>query len=133
MTAAKRIGIAVVEHLGRFLIGVRADDVPLAGYAEFPGGKCLDHESAADCAVRECFEESKLKVVAQELLDRLEFHYPHGRVDLHFVLCYPADPNDVRERHGQFVWKPVEELASLKFPEANQSVIQLLLERFASQ
>ena len=55
MTAdIKRIGIAVVEHAGRYLVGIRGPDVPLAGYAEFPGGKCLPNESPEDCAVREC-------------------------------------------------------------------------------
>ena len=50
----KRIGIAVVEHEGRYLVGTRGPDGPLAGYAEFPGGKCLPDELPEMCAIREC-------------------------------------------------------------------------------
>ena len=32
-------GIAIVEHDGRFLVGVRQADQVLAGKAEFPGGR----------------------------------------------------------------------------------------------
>lgn len=128
MTAPKRIGIAVVEHAGRFLIGIRGPNIPLAGLAEFPGGKCLPSESAADCAIRECLEESGLAVVSFRLLQRLEFEYPHGRVDLHFVLCQPIRSDDVRDRHQGFRWVTFEELKTLKFPDANRGVIQLLAE-----
>ena len=53
MTSLKQVGIAVVEHAGRYLVGVRGPDVPLAGFAEFPGGKFLINESPFDCAIRE--------------------------------------------------------------------------------
>ena len=133
MTAPKKIGIAIVENQRRFLVGIRADDVPLAGYAEFPGGKCIDDESPVDCAVRECREESGLDVIAQEIIERCEFAYAHGLVNLHFVLCKPADLNDVRDHHEQFRWVPVEELKSLKFPEANVAVIELLVRWFSQE
>ena|GEM_PF-1115758 len=126
MTAPKQIGIAVVEYGGRYLIGIRGAGVPLAGYAEFPGGKCLAGESATACAVRECLEESGLAVIADKLLQRTEFEYPHGRVDLHFILCHPAKSEDIRERHNQFGWVPAEKLKSLKFPEANASIVEEL-------
>lgn len=126
MTAPKQIGIAVVEYDGRYLVGIRGAGVPLAGYAEFPGGKCLPGESVTACAVRECQEESGLSVVAVRLLQRTEFEYPHGRVDLHFVLCHPANREDVQERHNEFGWVPAGKLKSLKFPEANASIVDEL-------
>eukprot|EP00913_Durusdinium_trenchii_P035339 g33069.t1 len=55
------IGIAVVEHAGQYLVGVRGDDGPLPGKAEFPGGKCRAGEMPRDCAVRECLEETGLQ------------------------------------------------------------------------
>ena len=36
-----RVGIAVVEHANQYLVGVRGPIGPLAGYDEFPGGKCI--------------------------------------------------------------------------------------------
>ena len=127
MTAdIKRIGIAVVEDAGHYLVGIRGPDVPLAGYAEFPGGKCLPNESPEDCAVRECREESGLLVVVDRLLLRCEHCYPHATVDLHFVLCRPTEAASVSDEHQGFRWVPREQLASLKFPEANEPLIKLL-------
>jgi mutator protein MutT len=128
MSVPKRIGVAVVEHGGRYLVGIRADDVPLAGFAEFPGGKCHPDESATNCAVRECLEESGLRVVADRVLHRVEFEYPHGLVDLHFILCHPVAASEVCEHHGSFRWVAAGELMCLKFPEANAGVIRLLTE-----
>lgn len=126
MTAPKRIGVAIVEHSGRCLVGVRGPNIPLAGFSEFPGGKCTAGESAIECAVRECLEESGLACEPVRLLQQMEFEYPHGRVDLNFVLCHPVNAADVRDRHGPFRWVPIEELKSLKFPDANAAVIDLL-------
>ena len=122
----KQIGIAVVEHAGRYLVGVRGPDVPLAGFAEFPGGKCLTDESPFDCAVRECLEETGLVVIPERLLQHREFEYPHGVVSLHFVLCHPANQSDVHDQHQQFRWQSAKDLKNLKFPEANADVIDLL-------
>lgn len=126
MTVAKQIGIAVVEHDGRYLVGIRGPGIPLAGYAEFPGGKCLDGESPTDCAVRECLEESELRVVPNRILQDVEFEYPHGKVHLHFVECHPADVKLVNERHGHFHWADLAELKTMQFPEANAGIVRLL-------
>ena len=127
MSAVKRIGIAVVELGGCYLVGLRGPDVPLAGYAEFPGGKCLEGESPEDCAVRECHEESGLLVTVDRPLLRCEHRYPHATVDLHFILCRPSESASVRDEHRGFRWVPREQLASLKFPEANEPLIKLLV------
>ena len=125
-SAVKRIGIAIVEHSGRYLIGTRGPDGPLAGYAEFPGGKCLADEEPATCAMRECFEETGLPITVERLLLRRDFTYPHASVDLHFFLCHPAEPSQIETEHNGFRWVPMMELTSLKFPEANEPVVSLL-------
>ena len=126
MASLKQIGIAVVEHAGRYLVGLRGPDVPLAGFAEFPGGKCLTDESPFDCAVRECLEETGLVVIPECLLQYKEFEYPHGAVSLHFVLCHPANDTDVQDHYQPFRWESARDLKELKFPEANADVIDLL-------
>jgi len=125
---ATRIGIAVVESEGRFLIGVRGPESPLAGPHEFPGGKVHADESSEECAIRECLEETGIDVRATELLFHCLHDYAHGRVELHFFLCRP-----VHDGHppaiGRFEWRPVSELSGLRFPEANAPVVELLLDR----
>ena len=123
-----RIGIAVVEHQGRYLVGVRPADGPLAGYSEFPGGKCHPGETPGLCACRECLEETGLDVSAVDLLMHRVFEYPHGAMDLHFWLCRPKQRAQVAETHKGYHWVPASELASLRFPEANGPLIEVLTE-----
>lgn len=117
------IGIAVVERAGRYLVGVRPEGTPLAGYAEFPGGKCEPGEPPETCAVRECREEAGLAVEPVRLLDRRPWDHPHGRVELSFVLCRPAGN---AEPTPPFRWVTANDLAGLRFPEANAAVVRLL-------
>ncbi|WP_373649574.1 MULTISPECIES: NUDIX domain-containing protein [unclassified Schlesneria] len=126
MTTAKRIGIAVVEHHSRYLVGIRGPGSVLEGYAEFPGGKCEEDESPIECAVRECFEESGLVVIPERLLQRRQFEYPHGRVELYFVLCHPVGLVDALAQHQGFRWETLDDLRLLNFPEGNSEVLNLL-------
>ena len=125
-TLPQTIGIAIVEFDGRFLVGRRGTDGPLAGYDEFPGGKCRADETPAACAVRECREETGLAVVAVKLLLRREFSYPHGSVDLHFWHCKPTDAAAETPLKGGFRWIGAAELSDLRFPEANAPLLELL-------
>lgn len=121
--AAVPIGVAVVERDGSYLVGVRPEGVPLAGCAEFPGGKCERGETPEACAVRECFEEAGLIVEPVRRLERRTWDYPHGRVELSFVLCRPTDDAEPKE---PFRWVPRADLARLRFPEANAAVLASL-------
>lgn len=114
----------MVEHAGKFLVGVRGPEQVLGGCAEFPGGKCEADESPRDCAIRECGEETGLAVTTIRLLKQITFSYPHGDVDLHFWLCRPAGA--IHTEHQGYRWVPAAELVSLNFPEANRGVIELL-------
>ncbi|MEZ6057381.1 MAG: NUDIX domain-containing protein [Planctomycetaceae bacterium] len=127
-----RIGIAIVLHRQQVLVGIRSSDQVLAGAAEFPGGKCLDGETAAACAIRECLEETGLLIDIDELLDQREWTYPHGRVDLSFFLCHPVSPSEadaLLEFRG-FRWTPVADLFCYFFAEANQQVVDMLIDRY---
>jgi 8-oxo-dGTP diphosphatase len=121
-----RVAIAVVEHQGNYLVGTRQPHEALAGCAEFPGGKCNPQEGAADCAVRECREETGLPVVAIRKLYSCRHAYPHGTLDLEFWLCRPASAVVVDGIGGNYRWFPARALQSLRFPGANQPVIELL-------
>jgi 8-oxo-dGTP diphosphatase len=129
MAIPQRIGIAVVEHRGRFLVGIRPAGVPLAGYAEFPGGKCDPDEAPDACAVRECAEETGLAVTTVHQLDRLVHTYDHGMVELHFWLCRPSDAASVADSHQGYGWVVARELTTLQFPDANAGVIRMLSTR----
>lgn len=87
MVLEQRIAVAVVEHQGQFLVGIRPEGAKLAGMWEFPGGKVEAGESLAAAAERECAEETGLSVQVVELLLDQRFTYPHGVVHLFFFAC----------------------------------------------
>ena len=126
---ALQIGIAIVEHNRRYLVGTRSADQELAGYAEFPGGKCEPHEEPSSCAARECLEETGLAVEPLERLDQVRFTYPHTTVDLHFWICRLIGEND--QPQNGFGWRTWDELQALDFPPANASIPVKLQERRA--
>jgi len=124
-----RVGIAIVQRGDQVLVGIRDAAAVLGGKHEFPGGKCLDGESPAVCAERECFEETGLRVAAESLLQQVDHTYAHGHLQLFFYLCREKDavsstsPNTPAAPFG---WVPITQLASLNFPAANQSAVALL-------
>jgi mutator protein MutT len=127
-----RVGIAIVEHEGRFLVGVRQADQVLAGKAEFPGGKCEAGETAQDCAARECLEETGVPVVAERLLEHTDHEYQHGRVDLEFWFCRVNSGSDdsgvdVSAPRTGFCWVERGDLVTLDFPDANRRVLERLI------
>jgi len=122
-----KIGIAVVEQGESILVGIRGPGGPLPGFAEFPGGKCHADESAADCAVRECLEETGLVVCCETLLLETEFTYPHGTVHLAFFHCRLADEAGSPAPANGFRWCPRAELGTLDFPEGNREVVRRLV------
>lgn len=121
------IGIAVVEHEGRYLVGTRSADAALPGRAEFPGGKCQPGEAPVECAMRECREETGLRVLPVRLLLNRPYRYDHGAVDLHFWLCRPDGDSSAANEHHGFRWVPASGLAALDFPDANEPVILELI------
>ncbi|MFK7817709.1 MAG: (deoxy)nucleoside triphosphate pyrophosphohydrolase [Planctomycetaceae bacterium] len=120
-----QIGIAIVKRNDQFLIGIREKNNVLGGLSEFPGGKCEPEEEPSDCARRECWEETGLRVRIDEPLTVCRHDYPHGALELHFFLCSPA-ADEVPVPKGSFVWVDRTELLNLNFPEANAAVVQLL-------
>jgi 8-oxo-dGTP diphosphatase len=119
-----RVAVAVVRRGELFLVGRRAEGQALAGYAEFPGGKCRAGETPVDCAVRECQEETGLLVRVLGVRREILHDYPHGRLWLTFLDCVSGDATPPRP---PFRWVTREQLVELRFPPANADVLAALL------
>jgi 8-oxo-dGTP diphosphatase len=122
----QQIAVAIVEHDGRFLVGVRPPGKPLAGLAEFPGGKVLPAEMPAEAAARECREETGFRVVVGPPYRIVDHGYPHGDLTLHFFQCRLADPLEDTTAAEPFRWVGRDELARLDFPAANRALLDEL-------
>jgi 8-oxo-dGTP diphosphatase len=118
------IAVAVVEHEGRFLVGLRERGAPLAGYWEFPGGKLRERETPEAAAVRECLEETGLLVRVVGRYASTDHDYEHARVRLHFFACQGVEPQS--PLRGRFRWASTAELGRLTFPPANAELLSQL-------
>jgi 8-oxo-dGTP diphosphatase len=117
------VGIGVIRRGDEYLIRCRPAGTVYAGYWEFPGGKCEPGETPEQTTIRECLEETGVRVVIEGLRRVIEHQYPHGHVRLHFFDCVPADHGaEPLPEHG-CRWIPGGELQSLRFPEANEEIL----------
>lgn len=119
--AATRIAVAVVERDGSFLIGQRPAGKPLAGYWEFPGGHVEDGETAAEAAIRECWEETGLRVTVVGQYSDRQHDYEHGQLWLHFMDCRLESAGQTPR--GGYRWVARAELSEYRFPPANSALL----------
>jgi 8-oxo-dGTP diphosphatase len=121
------VGIGLIRRDGCFLVRTRPEQTIYAGYWEFPGGKCEPGELPVEAVERECFEETGLHVLVGKCRRMIVHRYPHGLVELHFHDCTPADASAEPADHTGFCWVPARDLGALRFPEANEAVVEELI------
>jgi 8-oxo-dGTP diphosphatase len=123
--SAIEVVAAVIERNDRFLLTLRPAGTHLAGHWEFPGGKCLPHESHHEALRRELHEELDIVVAVGECLQSVTHCYSDRTVTLHFYRCEfegvakPMIGQDMR-------WVARHELSALPFPEADSALIAVL-------
>ena len=116
---------AVIEHDGRVLVTKRQKGVHLEGHWEFPGGKCMPHESHAEALRRELFEELDIVGDVRSRVYSVTHRYPDRAIELHFYACgFEGEPKPMLGQ--QLRWVKRERLGELPFPEADAELIALL-------
>jgi len=116
---------AVVERDGRFLVTRRLEGTHLGGYWEFPGGKCEPGETIAACLTRELEEELGVGASVGDEILTTTHAYPDRSVELHFLSC-ALHGTPVPQNGQEMRWVPREELATLRFPPADDELIKIL-------
>ena len=116
---------AVVRRGAGYLVTRRLNDTHLAGYWEFPGGKCEPGETHTACLMREIREELGCEARVGVKLLTVTHDYTERSVELHFFRCeLDGEPRAVL---GQEIrWVPPGELRALSFPPADEELIQML-------
>ena len=122
----KQVAAAIVHQGDRVLVTRRAPGEHLAGFWEFPGGKCERGEDHAACLARELREELAVDVRVGDEVLATRHAYPDRAVELHFIRCEIA--GDPAPQVGQDMrWVARDDLAALEFPPADAELIRLLM------
>ena len=116
---------AVIEREGAYLLTLRPEGTHLAGHWEFPGGKCMPHETHAEALRRELFEELDIVGHIGPCLYDVTHRYADRTVELHFYACtFDGEPKPMLGQEVQWVRR--ESLGELPFPEADAALIEML-------
>ena len=79
------VSAAIIRNTaGEILICQRGAGGSCAFLWEFPGGKQEAGETAADCLVRECWEELGIEIDIVALLEQTSYTYPDNKIGLSF-------------------------------------------------
>ena len=129
------IGLAIILHPSeqKILISRRSDTVHLAGYWEFPGGKCNYGESLSACALREAYEEVGVIADIVESWPTITHEYPERTVNLHPFLCKARSAAIVEHGMGDTQWVSISDLENFAFPEANGPLVKRIQELDSGQ
>jgi 8-oxo-dGTP diphosphatase len=119
------VGLIADGH-GRWLVNCRPPGAPLAGWWEFPGGKCQPGEAPFEALRRELEEELGIALREAEQELTLVHDYPDKRVCLEVWRVRRYD-GTVAAREGQELrWVTVGECRGLKLLEADWPIVERL-------
>jgi 8-oxo-dGTP diphosphatase len=120
------VAAGLVYRDGRYLIARRNPGVHLAGFWEFPGGKCELGETLEDCLRRELFEELGIRIDMPIPFQVVRHEYAEKIVELHFFHCRieTGDATPIGCAEIRWVWP--HELGNFEFPPADGPIIEAL-------
>ena len=122
--------VAMIDVDSRILISNRKNRKQLSNYWEFPGGKIENNETPDDCLIRELKEEINVDL-SKSCIAPIGFStssYSEFDITLLLYICrkwigtpIPLEGNDIK-------WIAPKDLKLHKMPEANSSLIPILLD-----
>ena len=125
---------AILIRDDRFLL-VRRKNPPAADLYAFPGGRAEPGEDAADAAIRECLEETGLKVHSPRLFATydLETRRQDGSLSHHYFLSVFRVEEEGRESAraqddaAECGWYTPAEIRALPVPESVMECVERII------
>lgn len=127
------VAVGLVYHEGRYLIARRNPGVHLAGFWEFPGGKCEPGEALEDCLQRELFEELGIRIGVPMPFQVVRHEYAEKIVELHFFHCRIKAGHPTAIDCAEIRWVSPQELSDFEFPPADRPIIEVLRRQSVGQ
>ena len=119
---------AVIEKDGKVLIAKRKKGWRFAGKWEFPGGKIEPGETPEECLRRELREELGIETEIGDFLCSSTYAYSHATVELLVYRAIHTAGEYTLYDHQEIRWVPPEALRDYEFPEADEPIIEKLIE-----
>ncbi|MEN9945727.1 MAG: hypothetical protein RLZZ293_113 [Pseudomonadota bacterium] len=112
------LGILYCPIQQTILLSSRPNGKTMAGHWEFPGGKLEAEENCFQALQRELIEELSIRtnLTDMQLLDNLEYQYPHGLVRLHVILVKQWSGEISLNEEQQIHWLKIKELSNAPQP-----------------
>ena len=98
-------------------------------YWEFPGGKVESGEMPEAALHREILEELDTEIAVGERITTIEYDYPEFHLSMECFLARITEGSLVLKEHEAARWLKKNELDSVKWLPADQTIIELLKQR----
>ncbi len=125
---AIRVVAAVIHKDGKIFATQRGYGA-YKDYWEFPGGKIEAGETPYAALHREIQEELDMEIAIGQKLTTIEYDYPEFRLIMDCYLAYVIEGSPVLKEHEAAKWLKKNELDSVKWVPADQTIIGLLKQR----
>jgi 8-oxo-dGTP diphosphatase len=127
-----RVTCAIIRNEGKILAVKRPRHKHQGGKWEFPGGKIEPGESAAECIVREIFEELSVEIEICRQLTKIRHIYPDKEILLIPFLCKVKSGELILKEHEEAVWIRKDEISNPDWAAADLKIIEVNFSQFSS-
>lgn len=123
------VAVGILQNAsGKILLAKRAAHQHQGDLWEFPGGKVEKNETVFEALVREFIEEVDVKITQAVPFQQIEHDYGDKRVLLDVWLSQSFEGVARGKESQPIEWVSIHELDKYPFPQANQAIVQALLQ-----
>ena len=123
-----RVVAAVIFHGGKLYATQRGYGA-WRDYWEFPGGKIESGEMPEEALCREIREELDTGIAVKEKITTIEYDYPEFHLSMECFLAEVTEGSLVLKEHEAARWLGNDELDTVRWLPADQTIIELLKQR----